>query len=216
MNCEEFRSSLLSGDENAATASHQAGCGSCRALAPDLRAASSALASDVVWEEPSFELGGQVAALIGAAAGTHSDQALPSRRGSGWLAAIAVAASIVVLVAVFALNREPSPDWEVALPATDLAPGAIATAQGWNEPSGTRMVVAINGLEPAPDGFFYEFWLSNGPVHVSAGTFRTGGEIELWSGVTRADYPRLWITLEPIDDDESPTRDTVLDTAGSA
>jgi hypothetical protein len=217
VNCEEFRSNVLRGDENDSTASHEAGCGSCRALAPDLRAASAALSSVAVWEEPSLELGGQVEALIGAAAGTRRDNTTSSSRSDRrWLAPFAVAASIVALLAVFAFNRAPSPDWEVALPATELAPGASGSVQGWNEPSGTRMLVAIDGLAPAPEGFMYEFWLSKGPVHVSAGTFRTGGEIELWSGVTRADYPRLWITLEAIDDDESPSPDTVLDTAGSA
>ena len=74
------------------------------------------------------------------------------------------------------------------------------------------MVVAIEGLNPAPDGFVYEFWLSDGPVHISAGTFHSDGEIELWSGVSRADFPRLWITLEPLDEDESPSGNTVLDT----
>jgi len=77
------------------------------------------------------------------------------------------------------------------------------------------MVADIAGLDLAPAGSFHEFWLSSGPVHISAGTFHTGGQIELWSGVARSDYPRLWVTLEPIDDDESPSPVTVLDTGKS-
>jgi hypothetical protein len=74
------------------------------------------------------------------------------------------------------------------------------------------MLLSVDGLEGAPDGYVYEFWLSEGPLHISAGTFTASGDIELWSGVSRADFPRLWVTLEPLDEDESPSSHTVLDT----
>jgi hypothetical protein len=74
------------------------------------------------------------------------------------------------------------------------------------------MLLTVDGLERAPDGYVYEFWLSQGPLHISAGTFTASGEIELWSGVPRAAFPRLWVTLEPLDEDESPSGQTVLDT----
>ncbi len=152
-------------------------------------------------------------ALIGNVSDTGSGD--KQRIPWGWLAAAAVITVLALTAGLIGLTGPDSPDWEVALPATDLAPDAAATVSGWNEEAGTRMVVDIEGLAPAPAGSFYEFWLSNGPVHISAGTFQTSGEIELWSGVARADYPRLWITLEPIDEDESPTTHTVLDTGRS-
>lgn len=98
------------------------------------------------------------------------------------------------------------------MPGTDIAPLATSTVAGWNEDAGTRIVVTIENLDRAPEGFFYEFWLSDGPLHISAGTFTAGGEIELWTGVSRRDFPRLWVTLEPIDEDEAPSEVTVLDT----
>ena len=216
MNCDEFRSAVLGGLEDESTRAHEATCAVCRAHTADLRAAAVALAAPVVWEEPSPELGGQIEALIAGTAERGDGPAVSSPRKSRtpWIAAAGIAASLVLVLGVFGLGRSPAPDWEVALPATELAPGAVSTVQGWNEESGTRMIVAIEGLDPAPDGFIYEFWLSEGPIHISAGTFRTGGEIELWSGVSRADFPRLWVTLEEVDEDESPSRHTVLDTGG--
>jgi hypothetical protein len=74
------------------------------------------------------------------------------------------------------------------------------------------MLLSVDCLKPAPPGFTYEMWLSDGPVHISAGTFRTGGEVKLWAGVPRSDFPRLWVTLEPLDEDSSPSVATVLDT----
>lgn len=213
MNCDEFRAAVLAGDEDAETHRHEEGCPVCRALGGELRAAHRSLADPIVWEEPSAELKEQVMTLIGNAA----DPRAANRRGLswGWLATAAVVAVMAITAGLIGLTRADSPDWEVALPATELAPNAIATVSGWNEEAGTRMIVDIAGLAPAPAGSFYEFWLSDGPIHISAGTFQTSGVIELWSGVARADYPRLWITLEPIDEDESPTNHTVLDTGRS-
>jgi hypothetical protein len=211
MNCDEFRAALLAGEETAATGQHEQSCASCRALAADLRAAHTSLSDPGLWEEPSPELARQVEDLIGnASRGTVTVGAKPART---WLSVAAIAVVIAAVGAfAFAVSRPAEPDWDVALPATDLAPGAVATVAGWNEEAGTRMVVTVSGLAPAPDGYIYEFWLSNGPLHISAGTFHSGGEIELWSGVSRRDFPRLWVTLEAIDEDESPSRQTVLDT----
>ena len=174
-----------------------------------------ALADPAIWEEPPPELAEQV---------TFVDRRLHRVPVAGigtverprwprwvWRAAGVAAVALVAVVAVAAL-RPAGPDWEVAIPGTDLAPGAAATVQGWNTEAGTRMVMNVTGLEPAPDGYVYEFWLSEGPIHTSAGTFRAGTEIVMWTGASRADFPRLWITLEPLDEDESPSGQTVLDT----
>lgn len=215
MNCDEFRAAVLAGEETAASGLHEQGCPACRSRVADLRAAHDSLADAALWEEPSPELADQVEALIANAA--HGSRPVDLTERRAWtriavaVAAVAAALAVVSAATIFA-TRDADPDWDVTLPATDLAPNAIASVKGWNEPSGTRMVLAIDGLEPAPDGYLYEFWLSDGPIHVSAGTFHSPGEIELWSGVTRGDFPRLWITLEPIDEDESPSGQTVLDT----
>jgi anti-sigma factor RsiW len=209
MNCEEFRSARLAGEDTEAMRHHLEGCAACRSQVSRLDAGSAALSDASLWEEPSPELAGQVEALITAAG--SSDRS-GSRRPRFLKVAAAAAAVVIVAAASLALLRPSAPDWEVALPGTDLAPAAIGTVRGWNEAAGTRMVVDVEGLAPAPEGFVYEFWLSDGPLHVSAGTFAGPGRVELWSGVARADFPRLWITLEPLDEDTSPSGQTVLDT----
>lgn len=209
MNCEEFRATHLAGDPGEAGRRHLAGCAACRSRLPELRAAQSSLTDASLWEEPSPELADQIESLI----------TMNARRASGrsqWSGRIvqlaAAAAAVVVALGLYGVLRSPAPDWEVSIPGTDLAPLAVGTVQGWNTGAGTRMVMMVDGLDPAPDGYVYEFWLSRGPLHISAGTFTSGGEVELWSGVTRADFPRLWITLEPIDEDESLSGRTVMDT----
>lgn len=205
MTCEECRVRLLAGDENEEVHRHLESCASCRAERPALESSRMLLGDPSLWEEPEPALGDQVVSLISGVTPT-----LPRPRW--WQATVAVAALAAVVLGSIALFRSPSPDWEVPIPGTDLAPLAMGTVKGWNTDSGTRMLLEVDGLEAAPEGYFYEFWLSEGPVHISAGTFTTAEEVELWAAVARADFPRLWITLEPIDDDESPTRQTVLDT----
>jgi hypothetical protein len=211
MNCEEFRAGRLEGGDSPAGRDHLDACASCRARVGDLDSGRARLGDSAMWEEPSPELGIQVARLIG------SDE--PRRPRDGWRSrwpawSTAVAAVVVVLAGagLFLALRSSTPHWEVAMPGTEFAPNASAVVKGWNEAGGTRLVFAVEGLEPAPDGFVYEFWLSKGRLHTSAGTFTTNGEFELRTGVTRADFPRLWVTLEPLDEDESPTTRTVLDT----
>ena len=211
MNCEEYRAAVLAGEETDASRIHRQECPACRSHHDDLVEMRRALSDPGLWEEPSPELGIQIDALINHAA--DGDWRKQSTGHLGWWAALAVAvAALIVGIGSFLALREPAPDWEIALPATDQAPNAVAQVRGWNTDSGTRMVLEVEGLAPAPEGFMYEFWLSEGPLHISAGTFRTGGEIELWAAVRRADFPRLWVTLEPIDEDESPYPTTVLDT----
>lgn len=209
MNCDEFRAQYLAGENGEATDAHLTGCAACRSRHPDLEAGRIALMDPAIWEEPPPELEDQVIALI---ASNQNRAPTGVGRLERWVRPLVAAAVVVVAVGLYGVLRSPSPDWEVAMPGTDLAPLATSTVAGWNTDAGTRMILAVEGLDPAPDGFVYEFWLSDGPLHISAGTFSADGEIELWAGVTRAEFPRLWVTLEPLDDDESPSGHTVLDT----
>jgi hypothetical protein len=172
------------------------------------------LGEPTLWDEPSYGLGEQIEALIGNATrpATGSDRV----HRAWWWGAAAILLTAVIGLSALATIRGSSPDWEVALPATPAAPNAAATVSGWNEEGGTRMLLTVDGLVPAPDGYTYEVWLSDGPIHVSAGTFRSGQRVELWAGVRRADFPRIWVTLEPLDADESPSPAAVLDTGYDA
>jgi len=210
MNCEEYRAASLAGESSEALQHHVESCVSCRAAADRIAAGRVALRGEAVWEEPSPELADRVVRLV-----TGVPTARRGTRRGGLVPRIAAAAAVLTVVfgAGWALLlRAGGPDWEVTLPATQLAPGASASVRGWNEESGTRMVLTVNGLAPAPGGHVYELWLSSGPVYISAGTFTGSGDIELWSGVSRADYPRLWVTLEPVDGEAAPSGQTVLDT----
>lgn len=171
------------------------------------------LDDDALWVAPGADLETSImAAIADDGRGTPSEvRSIWSARSLRWLVPLAAAAA--ALVVFVTSTGTPEPDWTVALGATDAAPGASGVVSGWNEDSGTRIEVDVAGLEPAPDGFVYELWFSAEDVHVSAGTFRgDGADAVLWAGVARADYPRVWITLEALDDDPGPGVN-ILDTA---
>jgi hypothetical protein len=168
------------------------------------------IADPDTWEEPSADLGDRVVAAVMSEATLHR-RGGPRRRPV--LAAAAAAAFVLVGFVAVVLVFGEDPDWTVEIAGTPLAPDAGGTVLGWNAESGTRMILELTGLDPAPPGEIYELWLSEGSRHVSAGTFvEAGDDLELWAGVTRRDYPRIWITLEPLDDDPGPSSHTVLDT----
>jgi hypothetical protein len=76
------------------------------------------------------------------------------------------------------------------------------------------MVLDITGIGDAPTGFYYEIWMTaKDGRHISAGTFNGSGRVTAFAGVRRADYPRIWITLEAADDDLGPSPETYFDTA---
>ena len=210
MKCDDARAAYLAGDLGGGEREHLDTCAECRVEMPSLTETLRIMDSDTFWEEPPSGLEDRIVGLIAGPQIPQNEAPQPRR----WQAALVGAAAVAaILVGAFIAQRPPSPDWEVALPGTAEAPLAVGVVSGWNEPSGTRMALDIEGLPPAPDGFIYEFWLSAGNLHISAGTFRQTEDVELWVGVTRAEFPRLWITLEPIDEDESPSGVNVMDTA---
>lgn len=127
-------------------------------------------------------------------------------RGRRWVTPLLSAAAglVIALLGVAAFNsfNTDTADGtvELALAGTDLAPEANATAEIVGLRSGTRIVIDVSSLEPAPPGSYYELWLrKDAEVGVSAGTFhlRGGdGEIELWAGVSLIDYPLVTVTIQ--------------------
>lgn len=179
-----------------------------RALRRTLAGTGIDLDDAALWVEPSAELEDAVMREIGEpdVEAPPMPHAIRVRSRGRWIAAAAsIAAVLAIGIAIGAL-RSDSPDWEIALFPTDAAAGATGVVKGWNEASGTRVELDLSGLAPAPDGFVYELWFSNEEVHVSAGTFHgTADDVTLWAGVSRGDFPRVWITLEPLDGDQGPT-----------
>lgn len=208
MNCDDARVAHLEDPADPRVEDHLRSCAECRAALSELTSRREVLSDPAVWEEPPPGLGERVEALITSAARDRSSS--ESRRVRlRWLGAAAV---LSLVVAVGLVLRPPSPDWEVEVPGTALAPEAVASVAGWSTEGGTRLRLEASGLEPVPDGYVYELWLSEGPIHVSAGTFTGGESVEMWVGVERRDYPRLWVTMEPIDAETGPSTRTVLDT----
>ena len=184
----------------------------------DLAALAALLARADTWDDPPRRLEEAVVAAIAIETG-----AVPPRRTSGerrahpmWSGGrvLAAAAAVVVVVAgIVVMTRGASDGETFALAGTDVEPGASAEVVVSATPAGLKILLDTEGLPGAPDGHMYEAWVGDGTIGVSAGTFhlRGGdGPIELWAGVTGPEFHRLWITLEPIDDDAAPSSDTRL------
>ncbi len=202
MNCQEFRAAYLQGEKTADA--HLAHCADCRAELAHLDDLHTALGESALWEDPPAVGERRLVEAI-VAQRPHS-----SRWRWAWVAVAAVA--VITASGVAALTLSASrPNWEVSLAGTEEAVGATATVVGWRTEAGMRMELTAEGLAAAPDGYYYELWLSAPDKLVSAGTFRYGEGVVLWSGASRADVPRLWVTLEPLDGDAEPSGVTVLD-----
>jgi hypothetical protein len=128
-----------------------------------------------------------------------------------WLGA---AAAIVAVVGGLALITRGGDDGTVfALTGTDAAPDATAELVVSATPAGLRLLLDPDGLPGAPEGTYYEAWVTDGDVRVSAGTFhlRDGDErIELWAGVVGPEFNQLAVTLEPVDADNGSSGDAYL------
>ncbi len=206
MTCDEVRAALLGGEE-LEVEPHLAACPSCRSEAANWRRWRATLAEPTLWEEPSPEAG---ARIMAAALGVSGNRAPVARRGWEWGVAVA---ALALLVGAYGVAQMLAPDWSLQLTAHEV--GATADVDGWNTETGTRMRLRVMGIDPAPPGHYYEIWLTAADGrHVSAGTFRDAGTVDAWAGVRRSEFPRIWITLEQVDDDLGPSRDAYFDTVG--
>lgn len=222
MKCEEVRAALLAGTENDAINAHLAGCRACRAEQPVMSRLRTVLSSPSLWEEPAPDMADRIVSTLR----SQREEPDPPRFRKGSLRSrtdslrsrtgAAVAAAVVVVAAAgFGLTRlgPGAPDWTLDLAVIDPQPGAMAVIDGWATDTGTRMVLEIAGIEEAPSGHYYEIWLTAPDGrHVSAGTFSGPGTITAFAGVRRADFPRVWITLEAEDGDQGPSSETYFDT----
>lgn len=135
------------------------------------------------------------------------------RGGSGrpprWQRPVLLAAAAVALVGIavggtLVATRDPAPGGgtEVALAGTENLPGASATAELRDEPSGVAVTLDVAGLPPAPELTFYEAWLvSEERGKVSAGTFHVRepqSDVILWLGVDPDDYDAITVTRQPL------------------
>ena len=207
MNCEQARVAMLEGDRSSELENHLGGCSDCRAEQVALVRIRETLREPSLWEEPPPDLAERIASLGRAAVSQ------PRRQISSRVFLPITAGLGALLMAGFLLVSTPA-DWEFDLKGVGSGATASAFVAGWNDTEGTRLRIEVEGIEPVPPGHYYEIWLTSvDGRHVSAGTFRGDGVINASVGVRRADFPRLWITLESVDGDSGPSSDTYFDTA---
>ena len=215
MRCEETRAAMLSGSDVEAVRQHLASCQVCTSEQPMWARLSSTLSSHSLWEEPPPDLSERILLTVrGHDERSRADRKTqPEHQRTVLLAGVAVTLLIALAGTLFA-TRSLSADWEMTLATSEERPEATAVIRGWSTSLGTRMVLDIRGIDDAPSGSYYEIWMTaSDGRHISAGTFSGSGRVTAFAGVRRADYPRIWITLETADDDLGPSPETYFDTA---
>jgi hypothetical protein len=176
---------------------------------------NSTLSSHSLWEEPSSDLSERILQTVRGSdeRSLAERKAPPEHQRTALFAGVAVTL-LIALAGTFFATRSLSADWEMILATSEEHPEATAVVRGWSTAMGTRMVLDIKGIDDAPSGSYYEIWMTAPDGrHISAGTFSGSGRVTAFAGVRRADYPRIWITLETADDDLGPSPETYFDTA---
>jgi hypothetical protein len=177
------------------------------------------LADPSVWEEPDPSLEERVVQAISAEAGLSGESPIvvPLRRQSRrpWYIAAAgvAAAAAIALVAAITLRDTGTSgmQFDMALAATDLSPGASGKATLTRFDAGWRVDVDASGLPRLDNGQFYEAWLKKGDVLVPIGTFNEGGEtVTMWAGVSPQDFNTLTVTIEQADGNQASSGQRVL------
>jgi hypothetical protein len=141
------------------------------------------------------------------------DLAARRRRRRTWSAFLATAAAIVIAVGAFAVLRDrSSSDFTAQLAATQLAPGAGASAAVTRNPAGFRVTLDAHGLPTLAAGEFYQAWLKNeAGTLVPIGSFSSSdGRVTLWSGVSPKDFPTITVTIESTDNVQASSGRRVL------
>jgi hypothetical protein len=170
------------------------------------------LADGDSWADPDPELEARViAAVTGAGSAAVAPRSLADARlrRSRFVAigaSLVAAAAIVVAVIGFTTRPAPAPapaaGDEFALVGTDLLQGASGSVHVKETGSGVRIYLDATGLPRRENGQFYEAWAKTKHGMVSIGTFHTGTDVVLWSGVSIPDIEAITVTLE--DDDGNP------------
>ena len=165
------------------------------------------------WAEPGAGLEDAVVLAVAAADPESSTSAPPTttrargaagmRRRRIFLSAVAVAATLAVILGVFVATRSSSrADYAANLAATASAPGAQASAAITRTKAGFRFALDAHGLPTLPGGEYYQAWLKNAAgTLVPIGTFSSSdGQVTLWSGVSPQEFPTMTVTIEKADD----------------
>ena len=210
-----------------------------RASIPDLDRARATLGDPDAWAEPAPDLEQRVLASIGSAdrpspqggdegmAGEPADAPAPASvvslddarvkrsRIIAIGAALVAAAAIAVAIVAFAdrgsvANDLATSGTEFALQGTDLLPDASGQVRLQDTSSGMRVYLDARGLPRRDNGEFYEAWAKTDKGLVPIGTFHTGTDVTLWSGVSMADVRAITVSLEQNDGNQETSGQRVM------
>jgi hypothetical protein len=129
------------------------------------------------------------------------------------MSVLAAAAVIAIVVGALALLRSSaSPDYTAQLAATNVVPGAHASADITHNNAGFRIALHAGGLPKLPAGEYYQAWLKNAAgTLVPIGTFSSSdAHVTLWSGVSPSLFHTLSVTIEKTDNNQQSSGRRVL------
>jgi len=161
------------------------------------------------WLDAPGGLEDMVVGAVGAARTRRSRTRRLVLRGAAAATAIAAACALVVGMTS---THDPHPQFKGRLTASGSVRGAAGAAEVYPSRSGFRVALDAAGLPDQPAGRYYEAWLAdtNG-TELPVGTFSSSrGEITLWAGLSSADFSRMTVTLESVDNNQAPSADVVL------
>ena len=102
------------------------------------------------------------------------------------------------------------PGVQADLQATDLLPGAAGTVRLDETDSGVWIRLDASGLPRRDNGVFYQAWVKTPQGLVPIGTFHTGDDVVLWSGIGIDDTDAVTVTLEENDGNQESSGQRVL------
>lgn len=177
--------------------------------ADELALLADLLADPSTWAEPRAGLEDEVMRSVAAAAPARG-RTMRTRRFAG--TAAAVAAAIAISVGLAGTLGSTNPDFGAKLSATALAPAARAAADITHTDAGFRIRLDAHGLPPLGAGEYYQAWLKNAKgVGVPVGTFSSSDDrVTLWSGVSPEAFPKITVTREKADNDQTSSGLVVL------
>ena len=177
-------------------------------------AATTSLTHAPASQAPSAPLPSADAPIDLGAAREKRERRTGARRFTRPVFLVAAAAAIVAVAVSATLvlrNYTSQRTFDVALSATELAPGAAGSATMLKTDSGWEIKLDATGLPRLDGGEFYQAWLRNADgVLVPIGTFNEGTDVTLWAGVPPDQFSTMTITREAADGNQDSSGQRVL------
>lgn len=153
-----------------------------------------------------------VPARTGAPAGTDAEVVPLRGRAPRWLAPLAAAAAVLVVVGFVVVSGDDADQADVLATVTldQLGDAGAGTAELVDADGQLQLRLDTSDLD-AGDGFL-EVWVIDRDVTklVSLGPLRSDGTYDLPPGIDPADFPVVDVSVEPLDGNPAHSGDSVL------